>query len=83
MTQYTFQCAPGTREFVITGALKEEFVFFMFNIASGDISSGAITITATPSGNDIVMKLVNSNYAAENVSQQETFTFFQPQHTGV
>ena len=83
MTQYTFQCAPGTREFVISGALKEELVLFFANNVGGNISSGAITIIATPSGDDIDMKLVNSNYAAENVFQQETFTFFQPYPIGV
>ena len=75
MTQFTFECAPGTNEFVITGALKEALLYFMPN---GYISSGAITITitGTPSGDDVVMKLVNSNYAAEHVFQQETFTFY-------
>ena len=71
MTQYTFNCSPGTREFVITGALKEALVPLM-PISSSTISSGAITITYDGTN----MKLVNSNYAAENVYQQETFTFY-------
>ena len=76
ITQFTFQCPAGTREFDITGALKDELLDFILN--NGQISSGAITITATftPTGDDMVIKLVNSNYATENVSQQETFTFF-------
>ena len=76
MTQYNFQCAPGTREFEITGALKEELLLFMMNNIGGNISSGAITITATATESGIVIKLVNSNYATENVFQQETFTFY-------
>ena len=96
MTQFTFQCPPGTNEFVITGALKEALAPIIINyiplpsepvpsgaILSGAISSGAITITiSTPFNNGhfdinaITMKLINSNYAAENVYQQETFTFY-------
>ena len=74
ITQFTFQCPPGTREFDITGALKEELLDFI----SENISSGAITITPSISDNNIVLKLVNSNYATEGVTQQETFTFFTP-----
>ena len=73
MTQFTFQCAPGTREFVITEPLKDELLNFLPN---GNISSGGITITETLSYGAVVMKLVNSNYSAENVYQQETFTFY-------
>ena len=58
-------------------------------ILSGGISSGAITITiSTPFNegnfdiNATTMKLINSNYAAENVYQQETFTFYINQTTG-
>ena len=76
ITQFTFQCPPGTREFDITGDLKQELTYFILN--NGLISSGGITITATPTEEDIVIKLVNSNYATEHVSQQETFTFFTP-----
>ena len=92
MTQFTFNCPPGTNEFVITGALKEELAPFIIDyipfpsgtILSGAISSGAITITISTPFNDghfdintTTIKLVNSNYAAENVYQQETFTFYQ------
>ena len=73
LTQFTFECAPGTREFDITGALKEALLDFFPN---GNISSGAITITATASSDGIDMKLVNSNYAADHVYQQETLTFY-------
>ena len=50
-------------------------------ILSGAISSGAITITISTQNNDhfdinaTTMKLINSNFAAENVYQQATFTF--------
>ena len=97
MTQFTFNCPPGTNEFVITGALKEALAPFVIEyitppsepitsgaILSGAISSGAITITISSPFNDghfdinvITMKLINSNYAAEGVSQQETFTFYK------
>ena len=87
MTQFTFDCPPATNEFVITGALKEALVPFIINyipIPSEPIPSGAITITISTPFNDghydinaITMKLINSNYAAENVYQQETFTFYQ------
>ena len=79
MTKFTFECAPGTREFVIPDALKPELMSAIssnYTASILNISSGAITITATPTGDDVVMKLVNSNYAAENVFQQETFTFY-------
>ena len=79
MTQFTFECQPGTNEFVITGALKEELRPYIapYGMVNKHLSSGAITITATASVDGIVMKLVNSNYAAENVVQQETFTFYE------
>ena len=77
MTQFTFECPPGTREFVIDGALRELLgvVLVSYEIMSSNpftISSGGITITVS---DDI--KLVNSNYAAEGVVQQETFTFYK------
>ena len=75
MTQFTFQCKPATREFDITGALEEELAQFIID-NGGYISSGAITITMAPSEGGLNMKLVNSNYAAEGVTQQETFTFY-------
>ena len=78
MTQLTFECPPGTREFVITGALLELLGVILLNygIMSSNpfaISSGGITISYD--GTNI--KLVNSNYATEGVSQQETFTFYK------
>ena len=80
MVQFTFECQPGTREFVITGALQE---LLLSLVGITKISSGAITITGTLSDDGIVMKLVNSNYATEGVIQQETFTLYSHGATGV
>ena len=78
MTQFTFQCKPGTREFVTTDELKNEIAncLLLTGIKTQSVSSGAITITRTPSEEGFNIKLVNSNYAAEGVTQQETFTFY-------
>ena len=82
MLQYTFECAPGTREFDITDPLKTELGTCMEGLVdmssdSAVITSGAITITLTVTNDGLVLKLVNSNYAAEKVYQQETFTFYK------
>ena len=67
---FVFECYNAA-EIVLTGDLKEQLEYYVLENKS--ISNGAVTIT----NDGTTMKLINSA-PSENVSQQGTFTFYDP-----
>ena len=69
LTTFSFMCAPGTAECVLTGELKQQLETFVPPTIT--MSNGAISIT----NDGTTMKLINSA-GSQNVIQQGTFTFY-------